>query len=82
MSWRGHGRPCPLPLAEQSQPLLHQAANDFLVFGSVALCALTSGALHERFGWDALNLVLVPFMGLTLAAILWLEMRRRPPAAA
>ncbi len=59
-----------------------QAANDFLVFGSVALCALTSGALHERFGWDALNLVLVPFMGITLAAILWLEMRRRPPAAA
>jgi MFS family permease len=59
-----------------------QAANDFLVFGSVALCALTSGALHERFGWDALNLVLAPFMGLTLGAILWLEMRRRRPAAA
>lgn len=59
-----------------------QAANDFLVFGSVALGALSSGALHERFGWDTLNLVLMPFIAVTIAAILWLEMRRRGPAAA
>lgn len=59
-----------------------QAANDFLVFGSVAFCALTSGALHERFGWDALNWVLIPFMAATLVAILWLEARRRRAAPA
>ena len=59
-----------------------QAANDFLVFGSVALCALSSGALHERHGWEALNLVLLPFVGVTLLALVWLQFRPRPPAAA
>ncbi len=59
-----------------------QAANDFLIFGTVALGALSSGALHERYGWDALNLVLVPFVAVTFLAILWLEIRRRRPAAA
>ena len=59
-----------------------QAANDFLVFGSVAFCALSSGALHERYGWDTLNLVLVPFLVATLAALLWLEFRPRRPATA
>ncbi len=59
-----------------------QAANDFLVFGSVALCALSSGALHERYGWEALNLVLLPFVGVTLLALIWLQFRPRRPAAA
>ena len=59
-----------------------QAANDFLVFGSVALCALSSGVLHERYGWEALNLVLLPFIGVTLLALLWLQLRPRRPAAA
>ena len=59
-----------------------QAANDFLVFGSVALCALSSGALHDRHGWEALNLVLLPFVGVTLLALLWLQFRPRRPATA
>lgn len=59
-----------------------QAANDFLVFGSVAFCALSSGALHERYGWETLNLVLLPFIGATLAAVLWLQLWPRRPAAA
>jgi predicted MFS family arabinose efflux permease len=58
-----------------------QAANDFLVFGSVAFCALSSGALHERYGWDTLNIVLLPFILITLAAILWLHFRPRRPVA-
>jgi MFS family permease len=59
-----------------------QAANDFLVFGSVAVCALSSGVLHEQFGWETLNLVLLPFIAATLLAVFWLEFRRRRPAAA
>lgn len=59
-----------------------QAVNDFLVFGSVALCALSSGALHEGQGWAALNLVVLPFVGATLLAVVWLELRRRRPASA
>jgi MFS family permease len=59
-----------------------QAANDFLVFGLVAFCALSSGVLHERYGWDTLNLVLLPFLAVTLAAILWLALRPRKAAAA
>jgi len=59
-----------------------QAANDFLVFGSVALCALSSGVLHEHYGWNTLNLVLLPVIGGTLLAILWLQSRPKRPAEA
>lgn len=59
-----------------------QAANDFLVFGTVTLGAASSGALHNALGWVPLNLVMVPFVVATLVALLWLEMRRRRPAPA
>jgi predicted MFS family arabinose efflux permease len=54
-----------------------QAANDFLVFSTVTVGAVSSGALHSAFGWVPLNLVMVPFVAATLLALLWLELRRR-----
>lgn len=59
-----------------------QAANDFLVFGTVTVAAASSGALHSVFGWVTLNLIAIPLVVATLAALLWLEARRRRPAAA
>lgn len=59
-----------------------QAANDFLVFGTVTVAAASSGALHSAFGWSALNLIAVPLVAATLAALVWLELRRRRTAAA
>lgn len=56
-----------------------QAINDFLVFGSVGTAALLAGVLHEGWGWDAVNLVLLPFVAVSLAACWWL--RARPAAA-
>jgi MFS family permease len=48
-----------------------QAANDFIVFGTVACTALGSGAVHAGFGWAVLNLALLP--ALLLAAVLILR---------
>ena len=37
-----------------------QSTHDFIVFGSVAMTALTSGAVQAMFGWNVLNLTVVP----------------------
>jgi len=37
-----------------------QATHDFIVFGGVAMTAVTSGAVEAVAGWDALNLTVVP----------------------
>lgn len=37
-----------------------QAANDVIVFGSVAITSVLSGALHHWLGWQALNLLVFP----------------------
>jgi len=55
-----------------------QAANDFLVFGSVAAASLSSGAVLHFFGWSVVQVVAVPFVVAAAVAILWLK--RRPAA--
>ena len=52
-----------------------QGLNDFLVFGTVTITALSSGALHNNFGWDALNLVMVPFIAIAFCSSFWLNRR-------
>jgi MFS family permease len=59
-----------------------QGLNDFLIFGTVAVSSLTSGALHSAFGWTAVNLGVLPLVAVTLGATLWLMGRRRRLAAA
>jgi len=58
-----------------------QAANDFLVFGMMATGALSSGAFFNTLGWNALNIVAVPFIAAALAALVWLALKRRAVAA-
>jgi len=53
-----------------------QALNDFAVFTTVALSSLSAGALQSRYGWQVVNLVLVPLLTIILAAILWGKSRR------
>jgi MFS family permease len=43
-----------------------QAANDFIVFGTVSCTALASGAVHAGFGWSVLNLALLPALAIAL----------------
>ena len=54
-----------------------QGLNDLLVFGMVALTALSSGFLHEWVGWRALKYSVLPAILLVLGMVLWLGRRRQ-----
>ena len=54
-----------------------QGLNDLLVFGMVALTALSSGFLHEWVGWRALNYSVLPAILLVLGMVVWLGRRRQ-----
>ena len=58
-----------------------QAANDSLVFSSVALATLFSGATYHLLGWQALNLAVTPLLSLVLVANIWLRRRGLPAEA-
>ena len=57
-----------------------QAANDLLVFGSVAFASLSSGGLLHLVGWQAVNYGALPFIMLAMVATVWLGLRRRAAA--
>lgn len=48
-----------------------QAVNDFAVFTTVALSSLSAGALQNRYGWQAVNMGLMPLLAIILAVLLW-----------
>ena len=50
-----------------------QGANDFIVFGTMAVTSLSSGALLHQIGWQIMVLWMLPFLATTLAALLWLR---------
>ena len=47
-----------------------QGLNDLLVFSSSAAAAFLSGALQQRFGWEAVNLGVLPAIAISAAASL------------
>lgn len=59
-----------------------QAANDFMVFATMAVSSLSSGLLLNRSGWSAVNYGTIPFLLLATAATFWLMWQRRVAAAA
>lgn len=59
-----------------------QAANDFIVFGTVACTAFLSGAVHTLAGWQALNLALLPPLAVALGLLAWQRRQGARPAAA
>lgn len=50
-----------------------QAANDFAVFSAVSAAVLSAGALHHHFGWQVVNISVIPLLLLILISILWLR---------
>ena len=48
-----------------------QALNDFAVFTTVALSSLSAGALQNSYGWQVVNLGLIPLLIIILASIIW-----------
>lgn len=56
-----------------------QAFNEFSVFSCVALTALLSGWMELSFGWQAMNLYVMPFV-VAVAVLFFVQMRREIPA--
>jgi MFS family permease len=54
-----------------------QAANDFIVFGTVAITSFSAGALHSSSGWTTVNATVVPPVLVALALVLWHQARVR-----
>ena len=54
-----------------------QAANDFIVFGTVACTAFLAGFVHARYGWSVLNLTLLPPLVVAMALLAWQRLRAR-----
>ncbi|MSP01955.1 MAG: MFS transporter [Acetobacteraceae bacterium] len=48
-----------------------QGLHDFIVFGSVAMTAVASGAVHMKAGWEVLNLTVVPPVLIALVVLGW-----------
>jgi MFS family permease len=58
-----------------------QAANDFLVFGSVAVASFSSGQLLNLAGWEAINWLVFPPIALVLILVLWQARQSAPRPA-
>src|SRR3954471_22431017 len=56
-----------------------QAANDFLIFLTMAISSMSSGLLLNKSGWHAVNWGSLPFLILATGATLWLMWQRRGP---
>jgi len=53
-----------------------QATNDMTIFAVGLACSLGAGALLQALGWQTLNLLLLPWLGLAALSLLWLGTRR------
>ncbi len=56
-----------------------QGANDFIMFSTMAVSSFSSGALVSSAGWQAMNWVALPFLGLVALVVGWYA--RKPKAA-
>jgi MFS family permease len=53
-----------------------QGFNDFLIFATVAIAALSSGQLLNAFDWETVNYGVTPLICLAVLCILTLKARR------
>jgi MFS family permease len=53
-----------------------QAVNDFMIFTTVSIGSLSSGALQNAYGWRAVNQGVIPFLGVIILALFWLKWHR------
>lgn len=59
-----------------------QAINDMTIFAVGLLSSLGAGILLQFFGWQTMNVLLLPWLGLAALSILWLTWHRRSTVAA
>jgi MFS family permease len=60
-----------------------QGTNDFVVFATMGVSSLASGAMVSAAGWEAMNRAVLPVLAAIAAAVIWFAWRRRAlrPAA-
>ena len=54
-----------------------QGTNDFIVFTTMGVSSLASGAMVSAAGWDAMNRAVLPVLVVIAAAVMWFAWRRR-----
>ena len=54
---------------QPAEKAIVQGVNDFLVFGTAALCSLLSGVLQTSFGWETVNLSIIPLLLIVLVSL-------------
>jgi MFS family permease len=59
-----------------------QGLNDFIVFATMGVSSLSSGALVTTSGWETMNRAALPILGVIAVAVLWLMWMRRPARVA
>lgn len=67
---------------EPSEKSKVQGANDFMLFGTVAIASFLSGLTlnddpSQNFGWDFINWIIFPVVGVALLSLLWLKFKER-----
>lgn len=62
---------------EESEKAKAQAFNDFSVFGAVTIAALTAGYLQHNFGWQIVNLGVLPLIMTILLSLIWLKLKQK-----
>lgn len=60
----------------ESEKAKAQAFNDFAIFSSVSIAALSAGAILNKFGWHTVNYSALPILSFVILAILWLKSMR------
>lgn len=50
-----------------------QGANDFILFGSVAMASFLSGFSLNAYGWDFLNWIIFPVVAMAMVSLIWLR---------
>ena len=63
-----------------------QGLNDFIIWGTISIGTVMSGAVQHSIGWEGVNLVMAPLVLVVLAAACWLRfssgrMAAAPPTA-
>jgi len=56
---------------QPAEKAIVQGVNDFLVFGTAAICSLLSGVLQTSYGWEIVNLSALPLLLIVLFSLFW-----------
>jgi MFS family permease len=57
-----------------------QATNDMTIFAIALACSFSAAVLLQAFGWQAMNLLLLPWLAIAAASLIWLGYRRQSEA--